>query len=59
MKQAGFGDIRVRRSFMAGEMAGTKLYSVAVSARKGPAVSSAVTVTESGQTVKTSSCCCG
>jgi ubiquinone/menaquinone biosynthesis C-methylase UbiE len=35
IRQAGFEDVSVRRSYLAGEMNGTRLYSAAVSARKG------------------------
>jgi SAM-dependent methyltransferase len=42
IRQAGFCDVSIRRSYTVGEMAGTRLYSVIVSARKGSAAGTSV-----------------
>ncbi len=57
IRQAGFGAVIVRRSPTAGEMDGTRLYSVTVSARKGADPSGAIQVFESGKPVSGGGCC--
>ena len=57
IRQAGFGAVIVRRSLSAGEMDGTRLYSVTVSARKGADPNAAVQILEGGKPVSTGGCC--